>query len=143
MLWSTTTFRAAVAMSLATSSCNSTDQEHRSITHCFATRRGANAFCQSRLQTRIAGASQQIGKVRAASTMGTTPRHSEHASFFSLSHALFSDIEARNCRNPTSATPGATIPLMTQGLTAETVFTAESHTLPVSFTSIDMRIWLT
>ena len=63
-LWSRTTFRAAVTLCLATSSCKPTCQNHLpegSQHHsCFAARSRANAFCHSRLQARKAGASNQI-----------------------------------------------------------------------------------
>ena len=56
------TFRAAVTMRLATSSCNPTCQAPGASKHClcFAARSPANALCHSRLQSLIAGVSQQI-----------------------------------------------------------------------------------
>ena len=47
-------------MRLATSRCNPACQERHSS--CFAVRSRANAFCHSRLQTRIAGVRHQISQ---------------------------------------------------------------------------------
>ena len=70
-LWSRATFHAAVTMRLATPGRLPTASQHHS---CFAARSRANAFCHSRLQTRIAGASHtKSTNIRAALTMGTIP----------------------------------------------------------------------
>jgi len=79
-------------MRLATSSCNPAWHEHRSITDALLHSR-VNAFCHSRLQTRIAAASHHIDQrsVSVGSADSTTqiPRCSHPLSFSrSLNRAL-------------------------------------------------------
>ena len=74
-------------MRLATSSCNPACQERRNI-RCFPTRSRASAFCHSRLQTRIAGASRQLDQRSRGADNGTSATQirgcSERDTFFAM-----------------------------------------------------------
>ena len=73
-------------MRLATSRCNPACQERRSS--WFAARSRANAFCHSRLQTRIAGVRHQISQHSHKS--GAAPRASVFIGFYVKSSSRLS-----------------------------------------------------
>ena len=110
-LWSRTTFRAAVTLCLATSSCKPTCHNHLpegSQHHsCFAALSRANAFCHSRLQARKAGASDQIDQHSRSPDSGDDSALLREWRFFHdfyakssshlQSHAHFADLIFQEC----------------------------------------------